>query len=88
MRRERVRILKTFLGCLGLPVHDPVRVLPLSHLRHTLSPAPLWGEQDKESLKGLPEKELKKEALKIPRGAEASGLGGIHSDSSSCDQQN
>lgn len=58
MRRERVRILKTFLGRLGLPVHDPVRVLPLSHLRHTLSPAPLWGEQDKETLKGLPEKEL------------------------------
>ena len=80
MRRERVRILKTFLGRLGLSVHDPVRVLSLcltsgSHChQHPFGESKIW-----KHWKVFPKKSFKKEAQKIPRGAGASGLGGIHS---------
>lgn len=39
---QRVRILKTFLGHLGLPVHDTDAIPSRCPLRHTQSPAPLW----------------------------------------------
>ena len=79
MRRERVRSLKSFLGCVGLPVYASITVFPHSHLRHTPSPAPLWGEQDQETLKGLPEKELQEGSTEDPQRCWSEGLRGIHS---------
>ena len=52
---------------------------PLSHLRRTLSPAPLWGEQDTETLKGLPEKELQEGSTEDSQRCWSKWSRGIHS---------